>query len=127
MDINKLVRVYVKIRDAKLEAKKAFEAQDAELKGKMEQIGNALLAHLNANNTESVRTEEGTVFRQEDVMPRADDWTAIYDWIKANDAFDILERRVKKTFVKEYMKGHDGAIPPGVSVMREYTVCVRRA
>ena len=51
MDINKLVRVYVKIRDAKLEAKKAFEAQDAELKGKMEQIGNALLAHLNANNT----------------------------------------------------------------------------
>jgi hypothetical protein len=39
----------------------------------------------------------------------------------------MLERRFKKTFVKDYRESNEGAIPPGVSVMREFTVRVRRA
>ena len=46
--------------------------------------------------------------------------------MKQNDAFDALERRIKKTFVSEYMENNGGAIPPGVSVYRQYAVRVRR-
>lgn len=127
MDLNQLIRVYIKIRDAKEAASKEASAKDAELKSQLKRIEVALLQHLNENSVESVRTEEGTVFRQEDIMPRADDWAALYDWIKKEDAFDALERRVKKTFVKEYMDSHEGALPPGVSVMREFTVRIRRS
>jgi hypothetical protein len=50
-----------------------------------------------------------------------------YGWIKDNDAFDALERRVKKTFVTEFMETHEGGLPPpGITVSREYVVRVRK-
>jgi hypothetical protein len=50
-----------------------------------------------------------------------------YVWIKDNDAFDALERRVKKSFIATYMEDNKGELPPGISVMQEYTVTIRRA
>lgn len=127
MDITKLVAVHLKIRDARADLKKAYEESDRVLKGKQERLEGELLRFLQDSNTDSVRTEVGTVFRQEDVTPRADDWDLFYKWIAANDAFDALERRIKKTFVKDHMAAHEGALPPGVSVYREYVVRVRRS
>ena len=103
MDINQIIRAYVKIRDAKLEAKKIFDAADAELKAKLDRLNSAMLQFLQENNTESMRTDSGTVYKQEEIIPRGGDWDAFYTWVKANDAFDALERRIKKTFIKEYM------------------------
>lgn len=126
MDHNKLVSVYTKIRDKRAEIKKAYEAEDAELKAKLEKLEGVLLGQLNTTNTDAIRTEAGTVYRQEDITPSGTDWSAFYDWVKANDAFDALERRIKKTFVSEYMERNEGAIPPGVSVYRKYVVRVRK-
>jgi hypothetical protein len=126
MDINKLVHVYTKIRDKRSEIKRFFEAEDAALKEQLTKLEGVLLKHLNDTNSDSIRTEAGTFYRQQDVTPSASDWSAFYDWIKQNDAFDALERRVKKTFVTEYMEANDGAIPPGVSVFRQYVVRVRK-
>jgi hypothetical protein len=126
MDINKLVSVYTKIRDKRSEIKRAYEAEDDALKAQLVKLEGVLLGHLNTTNSDSIRTEAGTFYRQQDVTPSASDWAAFYDWIKQNDAFDALERRVKKTFVTEYMEANDGAIPPGVSVYRQYVVRVRK-
>ena len=60
------------------------------------------------------------------MIPTGQDWEAFYDWIKEHDAFDALERRIKRTFVSKYMDDNDGAIPPGVNVFRRYTVEVRK-
>lgn len=127
MDINKITKVYVSIRDARSELKKRFDEEDKKLKEKLGLLEAELLKFLQANTTNSVKTDFGTVFRQEDMTPSASDWEAIYRWIQENEAFDMLERRIKKTFIKEYMDAHDGAIPPGVSVYREYAVRVRRS
>lgn len=126
MDHNKLVTVYTKIRAKRAEIKKAYEAEDDKLKADLAKIEAVLLNHLNTTNTDAVRTEAGTFYRQQEIIPSASDWQAFYDWIKENDAFDALERRVKKTFVSEYMEAHEGAIPPGVSVYRTFVVRVRK-
>lgn len=122
----KLAKVYIKMRDTKTELKRAYDEQEQKLKAKMTVVETEMLKMLNAMDTNSVRTDFGTIIRQEEVMPSCSDWGALYDWIKENDAFDALERRVKKTFVKEYMESHEGAVPPGVNVIREYVVRVRR-
>lgn len=127
MDINKLVKVYTKIRDARKALADTFAKEDSGLKTQQTRIEGELLRFLQESKLDSVRTDSGTFYRQEDITPRGDDWEAFYAWVKEHDAFDALERRIKKTFVKEYMEGHEGAIPPGVTVFREYVVRIRRA
>lgn len=127
MDINLLTKAYIKMRDARQTLKRQFDEEDQKLKGKMERLEGEMLKFLQDNNTDSVKTTSGTFYRQEEVTPTGSDWDAFYTWVAKNDAFDALERRIKKTFVKEYMETHDGAIPPGVSVYREYVVRVRRS
>lgn len=126
MDLGKLVKTYVKIRDARAEKKRAFELEDGQLKEHLAKLEAVLLNHLNTSGSESVRTDEGTFYKQEEIIPTGSDWDALYTWIKDKDAFDALERRIKKTFIKEFMETHEGSLPPGVSVHREYVVRVRR-
>lgn len=127
VDMNRLTKAYIRIRDARQAAKKVWEEQDAEFKKKLERLEGGMLQFLNDTNQNSSKTDSGIVYRQEEITPTGSDWDLFYNWVKTNDAFEALERRIKKAFVKQYMEEHDGGIPPGVSVYREYTVRVRRA
>lgn len=127
MDISTLTKAYVKIRDARGVLKKQYEEEDIKLKAKLERLEAEMLRFLQENNTDSVKTVHGTFYRQEEITPTGADWDALYRWIADNDAFDALERRIKKGFIKEYMETHEGGVPPGVSVYREYVVRVRRS
>ena len=126
-DMGQITRAHINIRDARHKLKQEYEAKDKDLKESQVRLENAMLDHLNQHGMESVRTEAGTFYRQEEITPSASDWQALYDWIKEHDAWDALERRIKKTFIKEYAEAHSGGLPPGVSVFREFVVRVRRA
>lgn len=127
MDINKLVRAHLAIRDKRKELTAAHDEVDNDLKQKQSRLEAEMLRFMQESDTESIRTESGTIYQQESLKPAAADWSAFYEWIKENDAFDALEKRIKATFVKEFMEENDGETPPGVSVHREYVARVRRA
>jgi len=127
VDVNRLTKAYIKLRDARSELKKDWEKEDAKFKEKLEKIEGALLQFLNETQQNSSKTDAGIVYRQEEITPTGADWDAFYGWVAKNNAFDALERRIKKTFIREYMDTHDGGIPPGVSVYREFVVRVRRS
>ena len=127
VDANALTRAYVKLRDARAELNKQFEAKDTVLKDAQKILENAMLRMMQDSKVESVRTDSGTFYRQEEVTPTGQDWEAFYAWVLEHNAFDALERRIKKTFIKEYMDANDKALPPGVSVFREFVVRVRRS
>lgn len=127
MDFNKITQAYLAIRDRRAEIKREHDAADDELKAKQGQLEAVMLGHLNDSGMESVRTTNGTFFKTETLKPSASDWVAFYDFIRENDAFEALERRVKKDFVKQYMDDNEGTLPPGISCHREYEVRVRRA
>lgn len=126
LDLGKVTKAYINIRDARNALRKDYEASDEKLKEAQAKLEGAMLDHLNQHGMDAVRTEAGTFYRQEEITPSASDWNALYGWIKDNDAWDALERRIKKTFVKEYQEAHSGGLPPGISVFREYVVRVRR-
>jgi hypothetical protein len=127
IDLGQVTKAHINIRDARTALRKQYEEADADLKKSQEKLESVMLDHLNRHGMDSVRTEAGTFYRQEEITPSAADWNALYDWIKDNDAWDALERRIKRTFVKEYQEAHNGGLPPGISVFREYVVRVRRS
>lgn len=127
MDYSKVVEAYLNIRDKRAEMSKEYTTEDDKLKAIQKQLEGVMLGHLNDTGLDSARTPVGTFFRTESLKPSGSDWTALYEWIRENDAFEALERRIKRDFIKEYMETHDGELPPGVSVHREYECRVRRA
>ena len=126
-DMTQIAAAFLNIRNARSAIKRDYETKDDELKATQAKLEAVMLGHLNTHGMESVRTEAGTFYRQEEVKPSCADWDALNRWIVETNGFDAYERRLKKTFITEYMADNDGAMPPGVSVHREYVVRVRRA
>jgi len=125
-DTGKLVKAFIGLRDARAELRTKFQEEDAALRLKQERIEASLLAHMNESGQVSGKTPFGTFYKQEDIKPMGSDWDTLYRWIKETDAFECLERRITRTFISKYMAENDGAIPPGVSVLRQYVVRVRK-
>ena len=125
--LDKITETYVKIRDARSDLKKKYEAEDLALKVQLETLDSFLLGKLQDLGVESVRTKHGTVYQSTSIKPSCEDWNAFYAWIAKHEAFDALERRVKKSFITTYMEDNKGKLPPGINVMQEYTVTIRRS
>lgn len=126
INLGRVVQVYNAIRDARTAKRHAWEEEDQKLEADMNQLKAFLLDNLNKTGAKSIATDHGTIFRTEKVRPSAADWGVIWDWMVQNDGFDLMERRLKATFVKQFMDENNGALPPGVNVHREFEVSVRR-
>jgi hypothetical protein len=123
---DKLVKTYVKIRDARHVLKSEYERQDHQLKQQLETLEVFMLGLMNTSGIDSFRTSAGTVYKQETIIPQASDWSAFYKWVRETNGFDFLFKRIKADAIKDYMEQHDGEVPPGVSIYGKFEVRVRR-
>jgi len=126
-----LVAKYVELRDRCTAAKKRYEAEVAPMKELMVKLEDKLQEILDNIGANSLNTDHGTVFRTYKESATVGDWNALLDYIKENDQWSLLERRVSKTHVKELMEeARDGSYrnppPPGVNLVRIAAVQVRR-
>lgn len=127
MDLNRVVQAYNAIRDARTARRHAWEKEDLALEADQTTLKQVLLQLLNEQGASSIRTDAGTIIRSLKVKPSAADWGAFYEWIASDpERFEALEKRIKATFISEYMEANGGMLPPGVNVHREYEVSVRR-
>jgi hypothetical protein len=128
VDSNRLVKAHLAIRDKRRDLKHAYEEQDKILLEKQELLEATMMGILNSQgpDTNLMATAAGTFYREMDVTPQGSDWDAFYTWVAKNNAFEALERRITKTFVKKYMADNNGEVPPGVSVFKKYIIRVRR-
>lgn len=124
---DKLVRVHQKISAARKAAKAEFDALDFGLKEQLKVVEAEMLRFLNDTEQKTAKTEHGLFYWQEKIIPQGADWDAFYRFVREENAFDALERRIKTGFVKEYMEAHDGDLPPGVNLYREREICVRKS
>lgn len=124
---DKLVKLYVKTRTAKSAAKAAFDEQEAQFKAIMETCENVMLASCDATGDTGFTTPYGTTYQGEVVKVSIGDDAAFFAFVKAQDDLDFLERRVSSTHVQNYMKLHNGTVPPGLNLFRERVMRVRKA
>lgn len=128
MKTDDLVEAYINIRSRRDLLLKQYEKEDAELKGELQQLEVALLEVCNTVNADSIKTKHGTVMRKLNERFFCQDWDNFYKYVLDNEAVQLLERRIHQGNFKEHIKSVEGdGLPPGVNVMREFGVTVRKA
>lgn len=122
-----LVEAFIALRDQREKLLHEYEAADKLLKAEQAQIEQALLEICNSVNADSIKTSRGTVMRKLNERFFCEDWDNFYKFVLDNEAVQLLERRIHQGNFREFMRDHSGdGLPPGVNVMREYGVSVRK-
>ena len=125
-DLDRLVSVYVKIRDKKTELAAEFNEREKDLDAKLDKIKAALLEHCKATGTESVKTASGTFWRSQKKRFWTSDWEAMSRFIVENEAVDLLEKRISQGNMRQFLEENPELHPPGLNADNEYTITVRR-
>jgi hypothetical protein len=108
--------------------KAQYEAGDSELKKDMEGIEAALLDVCNKTNVNGLKTQYGSVTRQVKDRFFCTDWDNFKKFVEAEGSLDLLERRIHQRNFKEFMAERQGdGLPPGVNVLREFDIVVRKS
>jgi hypothetical protein len=126
-DLEKLTRVYIKIRDAKATLSADFKKKDAELTEQMNTIKQHLLDYCKENGVESVRTPAGLFFRTTKTRYWTSDWEAMHQFILDHGLTDFLEKRLNQSAVKAFLEENPEQVPPGLNSDSEYSITVRKA
>ena len=124
---DRLVKAYIKMRDARAVLKAKYEEEDTAIKEKMELVEQNLLETCKATGAESIRTAHGTAIRSVQTRYWTGDWAAMHKFIRDNDALDLVERRVSQLNMKNFLRANPDLMPPGLNVDNKYTVTVRRS
>jgi len=124
-NVEQVVSAYIKLRNSKAAVEEAAKQQVDAIKAKMVKLESWLLAQANEQNVTSFKTKSGTAFVTTVDYANVADWDAVLSFIKDNQAFDMLERRVSKTAVRGYIESM-GKVPAGVNYGTKIEVNVRK-
>jgi hypothetical protein len=125
--IDKLVKVYVKIRDAREELSRKFEESDGELKDQQDIIKQQILDTCKELNIDSLKTGAGTVTRSVKTRYWSSDWGAMREFIEDRGLFDLMEKRLHQTNMKAFLQENPGERVPGLNSDSYYDITVRRS
>lgn len=81
--------------------RKEIESTLAELKRVEAELAKAVQAGLESLGLDTATADGFPVKLQKITQPKADDWPAFYGYVKANDAFELLHKRLSVTAIKE--------------------------
>jgi len=126
ISVDKLVRVYIKMREKREELTRTYDTEYESISEKMRLVKNALLDQMKSANVESIRTTEGLVYRTMSKKYWTSDWDNFYNFIMEHNIPQVLEKRVHQTNLKEFLESNPDLLPPGLNVDSEYSVTVQR-
>lgn len=124
--VEQVVETYLKLRRKKEAVEAETKDKVAELKAKMTKLESWLMQKADEDGVTSFKTSAGTAFVTTTDFANVANWDAVLDFIKANDAFDMLEKRVSKTAVRAIMD-ETGDVPPGITYGTKIGINVRKA
>jgi hypothetical protein len=124
--VDKLVRVYRKIRAAMDEKEAAHKEEMATLKGHLDTISARMLEICNEQNADSLRTPSGTVIRRTVTRYWTNDWQAMYDFILENKVPHLLEQRIHNSNMRQYIEENPDKLPIGLNADTKYVITVRK-
>jgi hypothetical protein len=127
MDASQLVKVYVKIRDARETKRKEMEEELATLESQLEMVEQQLLDICKTTGQNGGKTDYGSFTRSVKTRYWPSDWDSMYRFVKEHDAPELLERRIHQGNFKEFLQANPDKLPTGMNVESKYSITVRRA
>lgn len=125
--VEQLVSVFIKIRDARDAARRAWEEQEADFNEQLEMIDQQLLEICKETGADSIKTKYGTAIRSVKARYWTSDWERFYQFMFENKAPELLEKRIHQTHMKQFLEENPDLLPAGLNVDSQYTITVRRS
>jgi hypothetical protein len=125
--LEKLTRVYIKMRDRKAELETELENQVGKLENDMGTVKTAILNHMKSLGVESLRTDAGTVYRTVRTKYTTSDWESMGKFILEHGVPELLEKRIQQTNMRVFLEENPDLLPPGLNSNMEYSVTIKRS
>ena len=122
LPLDKLARIYVKMRSAIQELDKQIET----IKEQQQEVKNAMKDQMMALGTKSARTEFGTISLKEKTRFYTQDWDSFKKFVVEHDAVDLLEKRIAQTNMQTFLEENPDLHPPGLSSTSEFDISVTK-
>jgi hypothetical protein len=127
ISVDKLVTVYIKMRDKRSTLLREYEEQDGAIKEQMEVLEGKLLDLCKSIGADSLKTQHGTVIRTVKTRYWTSDWNSMHKFIMQHNMPDLLEKRVSQTAMKQLLEENPDMLPPNMNVDSRYAVTIRRS
>ncbi len=126
MPLDRLAKIYRKIRASIDVLTQEYDQKVEVLKAQQDELKNAMKDQMKALGVTSVRTPEGTVVLSVKTRYNTQDWESFKEFVKENDALDLLEKRIAQGNMAQFLTDNPGLVPPGLNTSSEYDVSVRK-
>jgi hypothetical protein len=123
--VEQAIGAYMKLRAKKETIEAETKAKVADIKEGMNKLEAWLKAKADEDKVTSFKTAAGTAFLTTTEFANVADWDAMLNFVKENDAYDLLEKRVSKNAVRGYMDSMK-AVPPGVNFGSKVDIQIRK-
>jgi uncharacterized protein YjaZ len=123
--VDDVISTYMKLKSQKDTIEATTKEQVAAIKAKMEKLESWIKEQADTQGVTSFKTKHGTAFLTTTDYANVADWDAMLTFVKENDAYDMLEKRVSKTAVRGYIE-QTKAVPPGVNYGTRLEVNIRK-
>lgn len=148
---DKLISIYVAMRDAISIKEKAFKKEKGDIKEKMGVIEKELFKRLEADGLDSLKSDSGTAFKSTKQFVGVENFDefmkfliksvidtavsgpnplggtqAVIDHVLQNASLQFLNKVVNKAAVLEYMEENNDKLPPGIKYSSEIVIQVRK-
>lgn len=124
--LDKLTRIYMKMRTKIQEVEAEYESKIEDLKNQQKEVKNAIKDLMLTQGSRSVRTDFGTVVLSEKTRFYTQDWDSFKKFVIEQDAVDLLERRIHQSNMAKFLEENPALHPPGLNSDTEFDVSVRK-
>lgn len=126
INIEETIKNYIELRDLKAQMKAEYDEAVRPITKAMDEAEKAVLDFFNTTGqTSSTVKGVGTAYITKLTSAKVADWGLTLTFIRDHDLWHMLEHRVSKTAVEQYIEAHKD-LPPGVDVTTSISVNIRR-
>lgn len=120
------VEQFIKLRDHKTAAKKAFDDSMQRINMAIEKLEGDILAGLDKDGLKNIKTDVGIAYKKTDSSATVKDRDAFEKWADATGHRGAMDIRANKKAIRELLESGDVDEVPGVKFTQSISIGVRR-
>ena len=125
VNVDTVIGSYMILRRQKEKIEASVKEQVSEIKAKMDKLEAWIKQQADAQGVTSFKTKHGTAFLTTTDFANVADWDAVLTYIRDNEAYDMLEKRISKIAVRGYIE-ENKSVPPGVNYGTKLEINIRK-
>lgn len=125
LSVDTVVRTYIALRTEKDRINNEAKDSARLIDDQMKKLENWLQSKMNDDGVNSFATDAGTAYKSTVEQASVTDMDAFITYVRENDAFELLEKRVSKTAVRA-MLDEGQPLPDGVNWYTSTAIHIRK-